>query len=616
MDIEVSQSDDNNPRVSLSQIIEELWKEGEDGMREAHRRANTNEHAFHGRVRDLSYTGEDNLNYRYKPSRNLLRNMCQTWCARVNEDRPSIKAYPAQPEQEDVLAAEASNAYLEHLYRFNNFDRLMWDVALYAQLHGMSAVKCCWDPDAGDGLFRKEVDPLTGEPVMDEDGRPKMVQEGSVGEVTWEVQTIFDFRWGGADRVEDAEWVIFESWADKYVGRSFIQDAGMSDQDVSDMSEETYKDPTGRERHGVRVLEFWHRPGGRFEEGLYAVSVGGVILKRDNHDHPYDHGELPIVTFRVNPVRGTKYCTSHVDDALPLQLFVNELEEVKAETIRKTGVPRLVILQKLLEEIEQGVHMMGVDDFNEVAQGARYLEPPKPSELVWGSQRDTEESMFNVFGLNEVLTGKDSVKSGTSAKQIAYLNRLDSMKLSGFVREMEVGLMRLCRMSLGLGRQYIRADRWVTVLGDMNDLQRMALSGANLTMDIILEPQSGMERFRAQAAAEAEQDLQAGKVSPQAGMEMAETGLDQTLKAGDMEKMAVNWVVQVAQSGQETQPPEGVSPAAILKAISQAKGLLGESQVLNSIEMKYRQMAQQQAQANMQTQGGKPPQGPRPGGPR
>ncbi len=611
-------------KTPVSSLVDQLLAEAQVGAPGRQAQAVINEAHFHGhQAKQISHASTDGQAALLQGPgvdiyRNYLRNLVQTWCARFLEDRPSLKAYPAHAHHKDVLAAKFANIYLDHQRRANHDAQLSSDLALYAQLHGSVGLKVCWDPDAGPPMVKAKVSDLTGLPetTTDEEGNLQLVYEdhGPEGMVKWELVTIFDFYYGGSDTVEEADYVVFVKHVTEWEARDMLREAGLPyDHGAVEILE--YTTPWGTKTKGVRVLELWHRPGPMLEHGLFARTVAGTTT--ECKWYPLDHGELPLAVWHINKLRGSPYGTSHVDDAIPVQRMINEQEEAKVETIRKTGVPRLVGLNEIIEEVEQGLHMIGVDggDFNTVSQGFRYMEPPKANELVFGTQQEQISAMYTVFGLNEVNTGKDSVKSGTSAKQIAYLNRLDAQKQSVAMRNYEVFRERAARLDLLAFRQYAKTERTLRFVGEDGRLIEAAFRGADLAggTDLHLEPHSGIEQFHAVAAQEAEEDLQMGKVSPAAGMERAETGLGQTMGQAHMRELANKVVLAYAQGQQVPVPPElQQNPGALLQAGMEARKIYGDQPGLLKL-MQQAQMAAQQMQARRPAGPTARPQPPGPG---
>jgi hypothetical protein len=604
-------SESDQAELTVSQYMARLRDEATKNDRNYLEAAIRNERYFHGvqyepeSAHDVDDPASDQS--AGGPSKNYTRNLCQTWASRFQEDRPIIRAYPGQAEGRDIMAAAISNQVLEEFHWRENMDAKLWQSAIYAQLHGKVATWTTWDAEKGREILAPKMDPLTEEALLDEDGSEILESLGAEGEVSAELLTIFDYDYFGADDVEEAFACVRYKWVDEVQARAFIhKNTGV----MVDVSAETYATPFGARAEGVKVEHLCVLPNDMIPNGLWAIIVGGHVAVSEDYPEGYS-GMLPLNEYKVNPVRGSKFATSHVNDAIPLQRFINEMERAKVETVHKVGVPKLIGLAEVVDSYEPGVHAIALDDLNQINQGARFLEPPAPSPLIWDSQEGAVQDLFDIFGLNEVLSGKDSVKSGTSAKQIAYLSRLDSMKMSGAVRNFERFYIRMMRLVLSLTRHYVREERLIRMVGPGGEVQYQAFRGSDLDgVDVHLEPNSGLEKFRAQQSAEMGEQLQTGQVDPATANERSETGLDQTLSQGVSAAKASRLLMAVFR-GEQVQPDPSIPPPIAIQTLQQGLGVIpAADQTIHQLIQAYQQMMQQ---AQMNQQAGGPQEGPKPG---
>ena len=116
-----------------------------------------------------------------KAARNLLRNLRLTWSSRILEDRPFVRAYPAEPGA-DELKAKIANRYIEYFRQRIDFDDLCFRAAQLVQPHSAVGFKIIWDPLIGP--------PSPGAPSLT--GEPEGVGEPE-GDVFIDLACIFDF---------------------------------------------------------------------------------------------------------------------------------------------------------------------------------------------------------------------------------------------------------------------------------------------------------------------------------------------------------------------------------------------------------------------------------------
>lgn len=602
--------DDVQDTVSVLELLGTLRKDIDDRGNHFRRIGMRNERYYHGMYGAEGVSGAtdtDPIEESYNDvlvSRNYLRNMIHTWCSRILEDRPTISAYATHPEGRDVMGARLADLLIEDFVNKQKIDSKMWEAAKYVQLHGKVGLKVTWDENLGKALRLPVIDEDTMEPAFDKEGHPVFEEVGNEGDVRFDVVTMFDYVYGGADDAHEADWCMFKSYATPYKAKQQLKKHVGK---IADVQTVPYDDPLGGERTGVPVEELWIRPKTITERGLFALVIGGHVAFCS--DFPYNHGQLPLSEWKLDEVRGSQYCTTHVNDSIHPQRLINELERAKVETVKAAGYPKLLGLQEVIANLQEGIHSIELDDVNQVARGARYLEPPEPSELVFGQQAENIQGMYDIFGLNEVLVGKDSVKSGTSAKQIAYLSHLDGQKLAGAMRHLEPAYERSFRQGLFLAQQYIKNERMLKVAGPGGEVLMQAFTGADLFgYDIHLEPNSGMDKFRAMAGEDAKEDLQLGAASPEEVAERAQTGLGETVGSAQERQLVVAAIMQAFQ-GQQPQPPQ-VNPQVAIEVLSSAIGINPQADpMLQQMLGFYRQMAarvQQQAGATGRPNAGPP----------
>jgi hypothetical protein len=252
--------------------------------------------------------------------------------------------------------------------------------------------------------------------------------------------------------------------------------------------------------------------------------VGNKVVSAS--EFPYDHGELPIAVWKCGKRRGSEFGTTHVDNAVEIQNSVNYNVAAIDTQAKQISSIKLLAHQSIIDRIQNGNQMIPVNDMQH-AQYARYLEPPDRARVLVSSLEDNEKALFAVFGLNELLTGAEGMKSGTAAKSIAYLNKLDSMKMAGASRSLNKAILRVFKQVLKLYQQYVKAPRIAQILGKGNLYEPLQFIGADIAgVDVRLEPISGFSQFRAGVTEEAQTQIANGNITPQL-QSQAQTGLRQ-----------------------------------------------------------------------------------------
>lgn len=502
-------------------------------------------------------------------SRNLLRNMQLTWSSRILEERPNIKCYPAEPGT-DEIKAQKCDKILEFVRQNQDWDNLNFEAAQLVQVHSCVGFKAVWDPlygppSQGIPLFDENnlpvIDPATGLQSRERVGEP-------LGDVRWEVVSIFDYGTDGSEDIANSKWCYFVKYINKIEASHILKSANIQDKP----NEEEYVDSWGIKRKGVKVVELWWKPDYRFPKGLFCYTVGGVAVQA--MDFPYDHSELPLAVWKCGPRRDSPYGSTHVDDAVYIQRTINEIVAAMARQARQVRDIKLLAPSKVVEQIEDGNQMLKVDDF-QLLNATKYLEPPDLAASLVRSLEDNVQALYTVYGLNEVLTGASSIKSGTAAKSIAYLNKLDSMKMAGASRSLSKAILRIMRQTLKLYQQFVKAPRIAHITGDNNVLSAELFSEADISgVDVRMEPITGFDNYRATVAENASVAMQSQGPTPELQSQQ-KTGLVQT-SYDKAQREVVQSEIQAILQGNPVEPDSSIdgniAVDEIMKVASQYRG--------------------------------------------
>ena len=503
-----------------------------------------------------------------KISRNILRNLRLTWSSRILEDRPFVQFFPAQAgvDQYSVMVAER---VIEQIKQKNDFDNLCFNAAELVQPHSAVGFKPYWDPLKG---------PLTDE------GMP-------MGDVSWQIVSIFDYATDGAEDIEDSKWVYFEKYIDEDEAQMLLDAAGIDEPP----QEDEYTDLWGIKKSGTKLYEIWVRPNTyRYPNGLYAVIVGNQVVEA--RDFPYDHGELPLCVWKCGARRNSPYGSTHVDDAVPIQRIINECVAALSKQARLISTIKLLAHPDILNKWEHGHQRIPTPDV-QMAQYAKYLEPPNRAAVLVETLEDQIQALYNVFGLNEMLTGAESLKSGTAAKSIAYINKLDSMKMAGAARNLAKAILRLVRQSLKLVQQYVQFERLIKIAGNGNEMPVEWFLGADIAgVDVIVQPASAIESMRASIANNANTQMQQTGPTPE-GQFTAKTGLKDSAYTESQRSMVFEEIKAALSGGSPQSNPE-IDPNIAVDTINSLIGQVNPQaqQILMQMLSMYKQSQGQQMQ--------------------
>ena len=560
-------------RTTVIELLEEFKKQHEEHALRYHASAELNERMCNGdqfiEIGEGFELGPAEWGADVpKISRNLLRNLRLTWSSRILEDRPSVQFFPGQAGVDQYRTKIAEKVF-EQLRQTNDFDDLCFRAAELVQPHSAVAFKTYWDPLKG--------------PLSD-DGRP-------LGDVCWQIVSIFDYATDGSEDIEDSKWVYFHKYVDKDDAYELLDAAGIEEEP----QEDEYIDLWGIKKRGVKLYELWIRPNSyRFPNGLYAVIIGNQVIEA--RDFPYNHGELPLSVWKCGARRNSPYGSTHVDDAVPLQRLINECVAALSKQARLISTIKLLAHPDIINKWEHGHQRIPTPDV-QMAQYARYLEPPNRSEVLVTTLEDTIEALYAVFGLNEMLTGAESLKSGTAAKSIAYINKLDSMKMAGAARNLAKAILRMVKHSLKLVQQYVVAERLLKIAGAGNEMPVEFFRGADIAgVDVIVQPGSAIEGMRASIANNANTQMQQAGPTPELQF-TAQTGLKDSAYT-ESQRGLVFEQIKGALAGQPIQANPEIDANIAVDVLNSLMGQVNPQaqQVLVQMMQLYKQNVQQQMQ--------------------
>jgi hypothetical protein len=483
------------------ELVRELEKSGEDCFKKYKLIAERNELFVSGdQFQDIEPT-QYQLADAWKPhlprvTQNHLRNLLNTWKARLTKDRPSVTAWPTSSNPSAVASAAVSKQLIDYLEKELQIDLLLDEVVKLSGMHSTAGFKIVYNP------------------VSDR--------------IDWNKLSVFDYLIDPTKETFDqADWCLFKTYVNKYDAIAELEAAGIDQPPPV----ETYRIGDSEEREGVLVLELWHKPTNRIPSGLFCKIIGSHVLDKrpypyifQNIEDPNGHKEavLPIVLMKVDFKRGTPYADTWLSDAIPEQRQINETEATLLRIRRETGNIKLVVPNKsVVQQLNENTQYIISPD----STGVMYVNPPVINSLLFADREYHFKRLYDIAGLNEQLVGVDNVKSGTSAKQIAYLSELDGMKHKGTAQSLETMLVRGWKLTLQLIQYYYINERVMRIASDAGGYETVAFRGADIQgITVDLAPRAGLERMAANRAAQVEMDGQAGLAQPAQVLEARKTG--------------------------------------------------------------------------------------------
>lgn len=430
--------------------------------------------------------------------------------ARKTKTKPIFVCTPATADESDINAAKIGEKVLDNDWFKLHLQRKLFEALLWADVCSAGFWKIYWDKTQGE---RQDfVLGPDGAPMIGDDGRPLRadqlgelpeglsVKTVAAGDVCVDVLSPFElFPDPMAHGLDEAEWVIeckvrsVEYVRERY-GKDLPPDAdapiGVSESRLSPAA--FYSDSTALYR-GVKVYEYWHKPGSEHPHGKRICWGGEQILAE------YDAEENPYVMFGGTRVPGRFWPTSIVTQLRSPQTELNKLRSQIVENANRLGNPAL------LKSRQANVKYTGLPgeqiEFDDTVPNATpsYLSPPEMPVYFQHEVERIERSIQEISGMHEVSNAK--VPAGvTAASAINLLQEADDTRLGPEVYGMEDALARAGTTILKLRARYNDDPRLIQIAGEDGDWDIFEFKGTMLADNQNVEVQAGSALPQSKAA--------------------------------------------------------------------------------------------------------------------
>lgn len=225
-------------------------------------------------------------------------------------------------------------------------------------------------------------------------------------------------------------------------------------------------------------------------------------------------------------------------------------------------------------------------------------------DMLVSRAAEIEGQMYDLGSVNEVLSGTENLKAGTSTSTYEFLSRASQKKMAGSMSRKRSADFRRDRQALKLFQQFAETGRKVLVVGEDGEPYVQVFNGMELDgTDVFFEPVPHGGNLRSRQAASAPGQAEEGRLNPGDIPEISQTGLQGTVgEAQARERMRA--LLQAGPlDGQQVEPDQTIPPMVALDEIVKFRAL-GESvneAMLQRFEQFYQSMLanqQQQGQPN------------------
>lgn len=467
-------------------------------------------------------------------------------------------------DMEDVFRARATADAANHAANAANESKWFREAQLLNLVCGHSWAKIGWDPDAGPLMpdYGQTACPVChGEgAIPGQDGLnpcPRCGAEGVIeadagmavdpvgekpdGDVCldvvppWEILPDPEAR----DLFSIRGLVHMQDMSRAAAFARFGEEAGLSEEDMKASSSigstmeaalgtvlgSTWSGPTDRKY--VQVQEFYELRSQKFPHGLYAVLIGGDLVK--GGALPLRHNRIPYAPLRCLHRPGTIYPQSIVERLLPSAMAINDhFSNVHARAGWTTQV-------RLLAERGQGVEMSDVPGVM-LYDKKRGQEMPKPLDFGPGGE-DAMNVIDRLTGHSDEVSFAAGVLQGKaeteSARHDALLEERANLPLKMMVEDNAQTLYQVGVLLLETMKLFYPDNRIIQCFGPngITEARAYKLSQLGGGDDMILSAIKDLGRSLASRRAEVMEMAKAGVFQDPRLMKLAEIGGDGVLYA-------------------------------------------------------------------------------------
>jgi len=398
---------------------------------------------------------------------NHYRNLATHMLNMVTATRPAFRAKAVNTDHRSQSQVSLANGLLDYYMRDKRLEENLKLAVEYAIVLGTGYIKMEWNQTLGEVYDYQEIDP-----ILDEDGEPRMNDEGEFVDENDRVLTPYPIREGDVqftnlspfdvvfdstkETAQNHDWVICRSFQNRFNLAKKYPDyedeiLNIKAKNEGQQGQQKFSLSPYDETVDIPVYEFFHKETEALPNGRYLLYLEDSTVLFDS---PMPYKRLPI--YRISPasILGTPYGYTSMFDLLSLQDATNVLYSTIFSNQSTFGV------QNVANPTGNNVK------YTNVAGGMNFLEyepvegavnggMPTPLNLtstpaeVFTYLQLIEKVMETISGVNSVARGTPdtSLTSGTAlalvqAQALQFMSGLQQSYIM-LVEDVGTGLVKL-----------------------------------------------------------------------------------------------------------------------------------------------------------------------------
>lgn len=359
---------------------------------------------------------------------NHYRNLIRHGLALTTSQKPAYNLSAKKPDLKSQTQTKLGRNIFDHYLKKKRLIKHQNGAAERALVMAKGYLYMCWDRHAGTPIMPDLMMGGDGQPVLDDDGHPRMKLQKS-GDVfacaLSSFDVIYDYK---LTEWENAEWVVVREYKNKWAlatqyPEKFEEITRATGRDEyahtsSSLLPQWFVRTEGEDNDDIiPIYTFYHRKSDALLKGRKTIFINGRITVED--------GEMPYSRLPVFPiVAGEMFetCEGYTEafDNMPLQDVLNVLYSIPFTNQQAFGVQTIWmpnVGEVTYTQLGKGLAML--------KGGAPGTEPralqltATPAE-IFTNQKSVEAAMEKISGINSVVRGEPdaSLKSGIALGRV------------------------------------------------------------------------------------------------------------------------------------------------------------------------------------------------------
>lgn len=417
---------------------------------------------------------------------NRVRPAVRAELAKLTSQKPSASVVPSTSDDDDLMAAQASEQVWESVYSRQKIDRKLLKALFWTCVTGTGIIKTYWDRNAIDPSGEQGdfcIEHLSPWHLFVPDLREQDIEKQSyvIHAYTRPASQIM---------LNPAYKAIFDAYG--------VTPATVKEDQILEDRKLNISQGVGKQEL-IMCYEMWMKPGAHkdFPNGGMLQVIGDVVVYYAQDGIPYQHGEYPFTVF-PHIESGKFYATSIIEDIIPLQREFNRTRSQLVEAKNRMAKPQLLAPKGSVDVAKI------TTEPGQVIEYRPGLQPPTPMPLVQIPPY-VQDTLTMILNDIEDITSQHQVSKGTTppgvtaATAISYLQERDDSVLSTTTSAIEEGMEKVARQVLSMVVQYWDTPRTIKITGDDNSFSVLVLKGSDISgaQDIRMEGGSALPTSKA-----------------------------------------------------------------------------------------------------------------------